>query len=68
LTLPTVVMTGALDDVVSPSVAVNTAAQVKGAELVILPAVGHAVPRDAPDAVVSAVRSVEGRLGGPGDS
>jgi pimeloyl-ACP methyl ester carboxylesterase len=66
LKIPTVVVTGALDDVVPPSVAVNTATELQGAELVILPDTGHSVPRDAPDALVSAVRSVERRLGGHG--
>jgi pimeloyl-ACP methyl ester carboxylesterase len=66
LTLPTVVVTGALDAVVSPSVAVHTAAQLEAAELVILPGTGHSVPHDAPDALVSAVRSVERRVDGHG--
>jgi len=63
LTLPTAVVTGALDGSVPPSVAVQTAAQLESAELVILPETGHSVPREAPDALVSAVRSVEKRVG-----
>lgn len=59
LTIPTVVVTGALDDVVPPSVAVRTAAEVPEAELVIVPGTGHVLPRDAPDVIASAVRSVE---------
>jgi len=66
LKLPAVVVTGALDGTVPPSVTVKTAAQLEGAELVILPHTGHSVPRDAPDALVSAVRFVERRLGGQG--
>jgi len=66
LKLPAVVVTGALDGVAQPSVSVNTAAEMEGAELVILPGTGHSVPRDAPDSLVSAVRSVERRLGARG--
>jgi pimeloyl-ACP methyl ester carboxylesterase len=59
VTIPTVVVTGAIDDVVPPSVAVRTAAKVADTELVVVPGAGHALPRDAPDVIVSAVRSVE---------
>jgi len=66
LRLPTVVVVGALDDVVPPSVAVRIAAEVQRAELVIVPNIGHVVPRDAPDVLVSAIRSVERRADGRG--
>jgi pimeloyl-ACP methyl ester carboxylesterase len=62
LRLPTVVVAGALDNVVPPSVAVSTAAAVAGAELVIVPNTGHALPCEAPSAVVSAVHCVEMRI------
>lgn len=62
LRLPTVVVAGALDNVVPPSVAVSTAAAVEGAELVIVPNTGHPLPCEAPSAVVSAVHCVEMRI------
>ena len=64
LRLPTVVVAGALDDVVPPSVAVSTAAAVVGAELVVVANSGHALPCEAPGAVVSAVHCVEMRMAG----
>ena len=63
LKLPAVVVTGAADGAAPPSVSVNTAAEMEGARMAILPGTGLSVPRDAPDALVSAVRSVERRLG-----
>ena len=62
LRLPTVVVAGALDDVVPPSVGVSTAAAVVGAELVIVANTGHDLPIEAPRAVVSAVHCVEMRI------
>jgi pimeloyl-ACP methyl ester carboxylesterase len=59
--VPTAVIVGAWDVVVSPSVAASIAASVPGAELVTVGQVGHFVPRDAPEAVTSAVRRTEAR-------
>ncbi len=50
--------------------ATSIAAEITGAELVTVARTGHFVPRDAPHAVVSAVRRVEARATdppGPGD-
>jgi len=56
---PTVVIAGAWDVVVAPSVAASIAASVTGAELVTVDHVGHFVARDAPDIVARAVRRTE---------
>jgi pimeloyl-ACP methyl ester carboxylesterase len=72
---PTIVVSGAWDLVVPPSVSASVAAAVSGAELVTVAGVGHFVPRDAPDVVVSAVRRLaarsrraDGRPGGRPDA
>jgi len=64
LDVPTVVISGTWDVVVPPSVSASIAATVPVAQLVIVPRTGHFVPRDAPAAVASAVRRVEGRARG----
>lgn len=56
---PTVVISGAWDVVVPPSVAASIAAAIPGAELVTVDRVGHFVPRDAPKVIASAVRRLE---------
>ena len=56
---PTVVIAGAWDVVVAPSVAASIAESVIGAELIMVDHVGHFVPRDAPDIVARAVRRTE---------
>jgi pimeloyl-ACP methyl ester carboxylesterase len=61
VSVPTSVVTGTLDVVVPPSAAAALAATVPGAELVLLPGVGHLAGRDAPGAVAAAVRRVLGR-------
>ena len=61
IAVPTVVITGSWDVVVSPSVAVSIASAVPAAELVTVERVGHFLPRDAPEVVASAVRRTEAR-------
>jgi len=58
---PTVVIAGAWDVVVPPSVAASIAASITGAELVTVDKIGHFVPRDAPKVVASAVRRLDDR-------
>jgi len=58
---PTIVISGGWDLVVPPSVSASIATAIPGAELVTVARTGHFVPRDAPDVVASAVRSVESR-------
>ena len=58
---PTVVICGAWDVVVSPSVSASIAASISGSELVSVARTGHFVPRDAPEVVASAVRKVDSR-------
>jgi pimeloyl-ACP methyl ester carboxylesterase len=59
--VPTVVISGAWDLVVPPSVSESIAAAIPGSELVSVARTGHFVPRDAPDEVAAAVRRVEAR-------
>jgi pimeloyl-ACP methyl ester carboxylesterase len=65
---PTVVISGAWDLVVPPSVSASVAAAIRGAELVTVARVGHFVPRDAPQVVVAAVRRVASRASTSGGS
>jgi pimeloyl-ACP methyl ester carboxylesterase len=58
---PTTVIAGAWDVVVRPSAAASITSSVRGARLVMVPRVGHFVPRDAPEIVADAVRTVERR-------
>jgi pimeloyl-ACP methyl ester carboxylesterase len=58
---PTIVISGAWDLVVPPSVSTSIATAIPGSKLVTVARTGHFVPRDAPDVVASAVRSVESR-------
>ena len=58
---PTVVISGSWDLVVPPSVSARIAAAIPGSELVSVARTGHFVPRDAPEVVAAAVRSVESR-------
>jgi pimeloyl-ACP methyl ester carboxylesterase len=58
---PTVVVSGAWDVVVPPSVSASVAAAIPGSELVSVARTGHFVPRDAPEVVATAVRRVEAR-------
>jgi len=58
---PTTVVSGAWDLVVPPSVSASIAASIPGSELVSVARTGHFVPRDAPEVVAAAVRSVEDR-------
>ncbi len=59
--VPTTVISGAWDVVVPPSVSASIAAAIPGSELVSVARTGHFVPRDAPEVVAAAVRSVESR-------
>lgn len=68
LQVPTVIITGSWDVVVPPSAASAMAAAVPGAELVTVARTGHFVPRDAPRVVADAVRRVEVRASGAGES
>jgi pimeloyl-ACP methyl ester carboxylesterase len=58
---PTTVISGTWDVVVPPSVSVCIAASIPGSELVSVARTGHFVPRDAPEVVAAAVRTVEAR-------
>ncbi len=58
---PTIVISGAWDLVVPPVVSASIAASIPGSELVTVARAGHFVPRDAPEVVAAAVRSVEAR-------
>jgi pimeloyl-ACP methyl ester carboxylesterase len=62
---PTIVISGAWDLVVPPSVSASIAAAIPGSELVSVARTGHFVPRDAPDVVATAVRTVESRARTP---
>lgn len=62
--VPTVVISGAWDLVVPPSVSASIAVSIPGSELVSVARTGHFVPRDAPEVVAAAVRTVESRAQG----
>jgi pimeloyl-ACP methyl ester carboxylesterase len=55
IVVPTEVITGTWDIVVSPSVAASTAASIRGSRLSIVPGVGHFLPRDAAPVIADAV-------------
>jgi pimeloyl-ACP methyl ester carboxylesterase len=55
--VPTTVVAGEWDLVVRPRAAATLAAAVPGADLVLLPRVGHFVARDAPGALAAAITS-----------
>jgi len=60
--VPTVIVTGDQDRTVSPNIhAEKIAAMVPGAELVIVPGIGHMVHHLAPDVVIAAVERVAER-------
>jgi pimeloyl-ACP methyl ester carboxylesterase len=62
IAVPTVIITGDLDEVVPPDIhAKALAAAVPGAELVVLPGVGHMVQFAAPDRVAGAIAGIEKR-------
>ena len=63
---PTIVLHGDLDEVVPLSHGEHYASTIPGAQLVVLPGLGHAVPMFAREQVVSAVRSVSQTWAGPG--
>jgi pimeloyl-ACP methyl ester carboxylesterase len=58
---PTVVLHGAADRSVEPAVARHLAGCIPGAELSMIAAAGHLLPRDRPDAVAAAVDAVAAR-------
>ena len=53
--VPTTVIVGAWDAVVSPAVGARIAAAIRGSELLLVRGVGDSAPRDAPDVVAGAV-------------
>jgi fermentation-respiration switch protein FrsA (DUF1100 family) len=60
IAVPTLIITGDLDEVVPPDIhAKALAAAVPGAELVVLPGVGHMVQFAAPDRVTEAIAGIE---------
>jgi pimeloyl-ACP methyl ester carboxylesterase len=61
LRVPAVVLHGAADPVLRPSAARATAAAIRGARLVILPGVGHDLPRQVWPQVADEVRAVAER-------
>lgn len=60
ITCPVIVVQGALDSIVPPEAGVDLADRVEGAELILVEGQGHLIPRDAPDVIVDAVRSLLG--------
>ena len=68
ITAPTVIVTGDTDGVVAPSIhSVGLERDIKGAELVVLPRVGHKPDYAARDVVVAAVEKVAERAGATAD-
>jgi pimeloyl-ACP methyl ester carboxylesterase len=61
--VPTSVVIGEWDLVVPPQSADTLAHAIRGAELVLLPRVGHFVPRDAPGALAEVIRATDARAG-----
>ncbi len=61
LDLPTVILNGDADHVVRPAVGDLLAAAIPGASHIVIPGVGHALPREQPDMVAGAVRDVARR-------
>ena len=68
VTAPAVVMTGTWDVVVPPSVAASVAGTLVGSELVMVARTGHFIPRDQPRAVADAIRRVQAKVDGAGES
>lgn len=54
--VPTEVVAGTWDIIVSPEVATRIASSIQGAELVLVPGTGHFLTRDAPGVLAEAVR------------
>jgi pimeloyl-ACP methyl ester carboxylesterase len=61
VTVPTVVIHGTLDPLIDLSGGRATAEAVPGAELVVLPGVGHGIPADAIPTMVDAITRTAGR-------
>jgi pimeloyl-ACP methyl ester carboxylesterase len=61
VTVPTVVIHGALDPLIDVSGGRATAEAVPGAELVVLPGVGHGIPADAIPIIVEAITRTASR-------
>jgi pimeloyl-ACP methyl ester carboxylesterase len=55
---PTLLLLGALDRMTPPAKATPLAAAIKGARTVVLPAAGHMLMSERPDAVIDALREV----------
>ena len=53
LTMPVLLMTGELDQVVPPAVTLGIAAQLAHAQQIVLPGIGHATALQAPEAVAA---------------
>ena len=63
--VPTAVVAGSWDVVVPPSAARSLAAAIPGAELVIIPEVGHFVARDASSILAEIIAATDRRAGSP---
>ncbi|HEY1988541.1 MAG TPA: alpha/beta hydrolase [Acidimicrobiales bacterium] len=63
--VPTAVVAGSWDVVVPPSAARSLAAAIPGAELVIIPEVGHFVARDASSILAEVIIDTDRRAGSP---
>jgi pimeloyl-ACP methyl ester carboxylesterase len=66
-TVPVVVLAGDKDRLISPSLGVQLAAEIPGAELVLVPGAGHALILEDPEAVTEAItrliaRAEDGRV------
>ena len=55
LVMPTMVLAGAHDPFLTPSVAERLAAEIPGAQLEVVPDARHFLPEDAPHAVADAI-------------
>jgi pimeloyl-ACP methyl ester carboxylesterase len=61
LDMPVEVVAGTWDVIVPPAVAKKAARTIRDAELLLVPRVGHFLPRDAPEVLAEAVRRVSQR-------
>ncbi|HEV3266204.1 MAG TPA: alpha/beta hydrolase [Acidimicrobiales bacterium] len=63
--VPTTVVAGSWDVVVPPSAARSLTAAIPGAELVVIPDIGHFVARDAPAILAEVIADTDQRAGSP---
>jgi pimeloyl-ACP methyl ester carboxylesterase len=61
--VPTEVVAGTWDIIVTPEVAARIASSIRGAELVLVPHTGHFLTRDAPSVLAAAIRRVAVKAG-----